>query len=190
VFAEALRQQLPILQIELSDEQILQLEKHFDLLNRWNRVMSLTSVTDPNEIVQRHYCESLLLGAHLPQNSVDIVDIGSGAGFPGIPLAILRPDCEVALVESNQKKAVFLREAARALPNVRVLAKRAEDVADEFDWAVSRAVSYRQIEGLLHRIARNIAVLAGESCPDHYFTWNKVKLPWGAHRFLWLGRST
>lgn len=190
MFAEALREQLPLLQVELSDIQILQLERHFYLLNRWNKVTNLTSVADPNEIVQRHYCESLFLGTQLPKNSFNVIDIGSGAGFPGVPLAILRPDCEVALVESNQRKAVFLREATRELLNVQVFAKRAEDVPEEFDWAVSRAVSYGQIEALVIRIAPNVALLSGEDRPDDYFTWNKIKLPWGDHRFLWLGSST
>ena len=93
-------------------------------------------------------------------------------------------------MESNQRKAVFLREATRELLNVQVFAKRAEDVPEEFDWAVSRAVSYGQIEALVIRIAPNVALLSGEDRPDDCFTWNKIKLPWGDHRFLWLGSST
>ena len=190
MFAEALREQLPLLQIDLSDKQILQLERHFELLSRWNKVTNLTSVTDLDEIVLRHYCESLFLGAHLPESSFNVVDIGSGAGFPGIPLAILRPDCEVALVESNQRKSVFLREATRELANIIVQAKRAENVSEEFDWAVSRAVNFSQISSTLRRLVQRVALLGGEARPSEYFTWNKIKLPWGDHRFLWLGSST
>jgi 16S rRNA (guanine527-N7)-methyltransferase len=190
VFAEALQEQLPLLQIFLSDRQIYELEDHFNILNRWNRVMNLTSVKDPIEIVQMHYCESLFLGTRLPLNSLRIVDVGSGAGFPGIPLAILRPDFQVALVESNQRKSVFLREAARQLPNIRVIPQRAEQVSEVFDWAVSRAVNYSQIQVSLSRLAPNVALLAGEDCPRDRFTWNKIKLPWGSHRFLWLSSST
>jgi 16S rRNA (guanine527-N7)-methyltransferase len=152
--------------------------------------MNLTSVKDPAEIVQMHYCESLFLGTQLPPNSLSIVDVGSGAGFPGIPLAILRPDFQVALVESNQRKSVFLRETTRQLPNVRVIPQRAEQVSEVFDWAVSRAVNYCQIQVSLRRLAPNIALLAGEDCPGDRFTWKKIKLPWGSHRFLWLSSST
>jgi 16S rRNA (guanine527-N7)-methyltransferase len=190
VFAEALREQLALLQIGLSDRQIFRLEEHFNLLNRWNRFMNLTSLRDTAEIVQMHYCESLFLGTRLPPQSLRIVDVGSGAGFPGIPLAILRPDFQVALVESNQRKSVFLREASRQLANVRIIPQRAEQAFGVFDWAVSRAVNYSQIQVSLRRLASNVALLAGEECPDNCFTWNKIKLPWGSHRFLWLGRFT
>jgi 16S rRNA (guanine527-N7)-methyltransferase len=190
VFAEELRDQLPLLEIHLSDRQVCQLEQHFNLLNRWNKVMNLTSIKDPAEIVPMHYCESLFLGARLPQSSLKICDIGSGAGFPGVPVAILRPDFQVALVESKQRKSVFLREATRELPNARVISKRADQVLEGFDWAVSRAVNYGQIEISLSRLAPNVALLAGEDCPGDRFTWNKIKLPWGSHRFLWLGSST
>lgn len=152
--------------------------------------MNLTRITDPNEMIQMHYCESLFLGARLPPGSVRIVDIGSGAGFPGIPIAILRPDCEVALVESNKRKSVFLREATRELSNTKVIPERADQVLEEFDWAVSRAVSYSQIEDSLRRLAPNIALLSSADRPDDHFTWNSIKLPWGDHRFLWLGSST
>lgn len=190
MFVEVLRKQLPLLEIELSDRQMCQLEHHFNLLNRWNKVMNLTSIKDLAEIVPMHYCESLFLGTRLPESLVKICDIGSGAGFPGVPVAILRPDVQVALVESNQRKSVFLREAIRELSNARVIPKRAEQVLEGFDWAVSRAVNYGQIDVSLSRLAPNVALLAGEDCPGDRFTWNKIKLPWGERRFLWLGSST
>lgn len=190
MFAEALRRQLPTLQIDLSEKQIRQLEQHFDLLNRWNKVMNLTRIELLEEAIQMHYCESLFLGKCLPRTALKIVDLGSGAGFPGIPIAALRPDCQVALVESNRRKSIFLREATRAFENTRVLSMRAQQVSERFDWAVSRAVNYREIEGSLGRLAPNVALLAGEECPDDRFTWNKIKLPWGRHRFVWLRSST
>ena len=104
------------------------LEAHYRLLLLWNRTLNLSAITGLEEAVERHYCESLFLGAHLPPGSLAIVDIGSGAGFPGLPVAVLRPECSVTLIESHQRKAVFLREASRGLPGVRVVAKRAEDV--------------------------------------------------------------
>ena len=110
-----------------------ELEAHHRLLEKWNRTLNLTRISD----VERNYGESLFLGRHLPAGRLRICDIGSGAGFPGFPVAVLRPDCEVTLIEAHQRKAVFLKEAARCMPNIRVVGKRAEDVDDKFDWAVS-----------------------------------------------------
>lgn len=190
MFAEVLRKHLDSLQIELSPKQFSQLEEHFKLLNRWNKVLNLTRIGGLDEIVQRHYCESLFLGMHLPHGALKIVDVGSGAGFPGVPVAVLRADCSVALVESHQRKSVFLREAVRDLVSTYVIAKRADQVSETFEWAISRAVNYREIDESVCRLAPNIALLAGEDNPNDRFTWNKIKLPWGAHRFLWLQRST
>src|SRR5689334_14808019 len=118
---DVLRRELTGL-VELSDGQIGALTAHYELMLVWNARMALTTVTDVEEAAVRHYCESLVLGSHLTSGRV--ADIGSGPGFPGIPAAILRPDCQFDLVESNQRKAVFLREAARGLKNVRVVAAR------------------------------------------------------------------
>ena len=97
----------------LSDAEVAALETHYELLIRWNRKMNLTTVTSVEEVATRHYGESILLARHLTAGTV--VDAGSGGGFPGIPVAIVRPDCDVTLVESHQRKAVFLREAVRGL---------------------------------------------------------------------------
>ena len=101
----------------------------------------------------RHYCESLFVAIHLPEEPVSVLDVGPGAGFPGIPMAILRPDCRFTLAESHQRKAVFLREATRHLSNVRVAARRAEEAAGAFDWVVSRAVKWPDVS----RVARDCA---------------------------------
>ena len=112
--------------VALTDAQTEAMARHFELLLRWNRKLSLTTVTDPAEAAVRHYGESAFLAQYLTGASV--VDIGSGAGFPGVPAAICRPDLQFDLVESNQRKAVFLRECSRGMPNVRVLSVRAEQV--------------------------------------------------------------
>lgn len=130
--------------VDLTVEQASALERHYELLVKWNRRLNLTAIEDPAEVATRHYGESLFLAVRLPERPLRIVDIGSGAGFPGFPVAILRPDCTVTLLESHQRKAVFLREASRSVPNVSVLAQRAEAVARNglrFDLAISRAVS-------------------------------------------------
>src|ERR1700692_4023501 len=104
----------------LTPQQLTLLEQHYRLLLRWNQKINLTRITNLQDAVRYHYCESLYLAARLPAGALRIIDIGSGAGFPGIPVAIYRPDCSVDLVESHQRKAVFLREAARRSMNVRI----------------------------------------------------------------------
>lgn len=191
MFADLLRQHLGF---SLSTNQMEELERHFELLSRWNKVLNLTGLRQPVEIVQRHYCESLFLGRHLPPGALRVGDVGSGAGFPGIPIAILRPECSVALIESNQRKAVFLREATRQVPNIRVLAMRVESVRERFDWTTSRALKFVDIEKAAASMSDRVAVLGGSVSPsDRCFTWNTpVKLPWGSERYLWQGtlRST
>jgi 16S rRNA (guanine(527)-N(7))-methyltransferase RsmG len=189
MFADLLRQRLAGI-VELSVGQVEALEAHYQLLLRWNRTLNLTSIKRMEEAVERHYCESLFLGRRLPQGRLRIADIGSGAGFPGFPVAVLRPDCSVTLIESHQRKAVFLREASRKLPNVRVLARRAEDVDEQFDWAISRAVSYKDLASFLKNLAPNVDLLTGgEAPPDGIgFVWQPpILLPWGRERFVRTG---
>jgi len=182
VFADLLRERFS----DLTADQIAQLQAHYDLLQRWNQKLNLTSVRDEAEIVERHYCESLFLGAHLPPGELTIADVGSGAGFPGFPVAVLRPDCRVTLIESHQRKAVFLREASRHTPNLRVLATRAESVSEHFDWAISRAVKYEEIRPVLERLAPNIALLAGGPIAG----FDSIPLPRGDRRVLLISRET
>jgi len=193
-FAELLRERLAGV-VELTPEQIQVLEHHYELLVRWNRSLNLTSIRSMEEAVERHYCESLFLAIHLPAEAMSIADIGSGAGFPGIPVAVLRPDCRITLIEAHHRKAVFLREASREMPNVEVLAKRAENVVDvfagtssrEFDRAISRAVGYEHLAKVLKLLASAADLLTGaEEPPEELcFTWNEpLPLPWGISRFL------
>jgi 16S rRNA (guanine527-N7)-methyltransferase len=191
VFAEPLAAKLHGL-LQLSGAQIDLLEKHFLLLQRWNRSLNLTSLKNPEEIIERHYGESLFLGAHLPARKLSIVDLGSGAGFPGIPVAVLRPECCVTLVESHRRKSVFLREASRDLSNVAIFADRIEAVTMTFDWAISRAVKFEDIEKTIATISNHTALLGGDAEPSsRCFTWNKpIRLPWGEHRSLWVGTSS
>jgi 16S rRNA (guanine527-N7)-methyltransferase len=142
-----------------TSSQKLALEAHYELMLRWNAKLNLTRITDREEAWERHYKESIFLAHKLPPGPLKIADVGSGAGFPGIPIAVLRPECTVTLIESHQRKAVFLREATRGLPNVRVLAMRAEAVTETFDWIVSRAVSPKEVLKL--KFAPNIALLTG-----------------------------
>jgi len=156
----------------LTAQQLTLLEEHYQLLLRWNQSINLTRITNLGDAVRYHYCESLYLAKGLPPGRLRIADIGSGPGFPGIPVAVFRPDCELDLVESHQRKAVFLREATREIPNVRVLAKRAEDLAGTYDWMISRAVTPEDVLKL--KLATSVAVLGTVG----------AKLPWGENRAL------
>lgn len=110
--------------------QILpQLSAYLDLLVRWNARTNLTAVRSPAEMVRRHFGESLFAGSHLGESLPEsLLDLGSGAGFPGLPIALLHPAIHVTLAESQNKKSTFLREVVRALglSNVEVWAGRAE----------------------------------------------------------------
>ncbi len=191
MFAERLRQAVGGF-CSLNDSQVAGLEAHYQLLLRWNKVLNLTAVRDPEEMVVRHYAESLFLASRLPHGAISVVDIGSGAGFPGVPVAIARPQADVTLVESHQRKAVFLREATREIGNIQVFAGRAEDLAEEFDWAVCRAVKYADIRKILARVSRQVAFLAGggKDAEMAGMEWDdSIQLPWGDQRFLWLGSN-
>lgn len=179
--------------LELSDAQTKMLEAHYDLLLRWNKTLNLTRVEAMEEAVERHYAESLFLAAHLPSVPLRIADIGSGPGFPGFPVAVVRPDCGVTLIESHRRKAVFLKEAARGVGNVHVLASRAEDIEASFDHAVSRAVSYQDLRAPLRHLAAAADLLTGVEEPPEWlgFRWREaVSLPWGKQRYLRIGTRT
>lgn len=187
-FADRLRQEVRGI-LEPSDSQMEALFAHYELLLRWNERLNLTRVTSLEDAVSVHYAESIFAAAQLPPGALTVADIGSGAGFPGIPAAIVRPEWTVTLIESHQRKAVFLREATRLMSNVCVTAKRAEDVDATFDWILSRAVSLADLAPLLSRFGSNAALLAG---PEDLsvladFEWQSVPLPWGRQRFVHLG---
>jgi 16S rRNA (guanine527-N7)-methyltransferase len=131
--------------VAVSDEQIQQMQRYMALLLKWNDAMNLTAIQDPLEILYRHFCESMFGAGLIPVGSSRLADVGSGGGFPGLPLKIARPDLEVCLIDSNVKKATFLAEVVRdlALRGARVLVSRYEELDEEItplDIACSRAV--------------------------------------------------
>ena len=119
------------------------------LLDRWNRAYNLTAVRDPREMLTRHLLDSLAM--HSFVDAGPLADLGAGAGLPGIPLAIARPGLSVALVESNGKKARFLREAVRTLGlvDVRVLESRAEAVDAPGRYALITARALDRLAGII-----------------------------------------
>jgi 16S rRNA (guanine527-N7)-methyltransferase len=132
----------PYLQEPLADEVLTKLGSYLDLLLHWNARTNLTAIRDPEQIVQRQIGESLFAAQFLPEIAT-VIDFGSGAGFPGIPMQLFRPANVVTLAESQGKKAAFLREAVRhlSLP-AQVWAKRVEEIpsAQHFDVVTMRAV--------------------------------------------------
>jgi 16S rRNA (guanine527-N7)-methyltransferase len=119
--------------ISPSEQEITKIRDYIHLLHRWNRSVSLTSITDPVEIVGRHFGESMYAAKLLPVENCRLADVGTGAGFPGIALKIANPRIHLTLIESNQKKCAFLSEVVRNLEftDVEILAERFEQIRPE-----------------------------------------------------------
>lgn len=137
--------------IELSDFQLQQFEDYYDLLIEWNSFMNLTAITDFDEVLIKHFIDSVSLvkAVDLKQKQIRLIDIGTGAGFPGIPLKIVFPDIDMVLLDSLSKRIKFLDEVINklAMANILTIHGRAEDYAkqsdyrESFDLCVSRAVA-------------------------------------------------
>ncbi len=132
----------PYLEGEAPPNLYPHLSTYLDLLLKWNARTNLTAIRDPEKIVRRHFGESLFAGRHLGACET-LLDFGSGAGFPGLPIQLLRPDLTVTLAESQNKKATFLREVVRTLGlKTEIWAARVEEMAPErqFEVVAMRAV--------------------------------------------------
>ena len=127
--------------LELSSETVTRLGTFYSLLTRWNDRLHLVAPCSPEELATRHVLESLMLLKYLPQGAT-VADVGSGAGLPIIPCLIARPDLEATLIESSQKKAVFLREALNAVERTAsIIARRFEQVeAPDVSFITCRAL--------------------------------------------------
>ena len=143
---------------ELSASQIEQMNRHYSMMCRWNRHINLTRITEAEEAARRHYAESLW-GGRFIGDARSMVDIGSGAGFPGIPLAVLKTDILITAIEVNQKKALFLSEVkdALGLANFQVVNARIE----EFDWTSQDLLTSRALD----RADEILTELAGQLRP-------------------------
>ena len=132
-------------QLTIDSKQVQQIQQYTKLLLTWNEKVNLTAIRDPLEILYRHFCESMFGARLLPVENCRLADVGSGGGFPGIPLKIIRPDLQVFLIESNLKKATFLAEVVRDLhlTDIRVRVGRFEELGEEvapLDVVCSRAL--------------------------------------------------
>ena len=135
--------------VELTDLQAIHLEVYYKILIDWNEKINLTRITDPEEVAVKHFADSLTLLKYydIPKNA-KVIDVGTGAGFPGIPLKIVRPDINLTLLDSLNKRLVFLNEVCCIIGMFAdIVHLRAEDggrnllYREKFDVAVSRAVA-------------------------------------------------
>ncbi len=143
--AAVIRRALGEFKLPAYDDQVLQIQQYIKTLLAWNEKVNLTAIRDPLEILYRHFCESMYAAEAIPVEKGRLADVGSGGGFPGLPLKIIRPNLRVFLVESNLKKATFLAEVIRelGLKDTQVLVRRYEELHEEMaplDYVCSRAL--------------------------------------------------
>jgi 16S rRNA (guanine527-N7)-methyltransferase len=202
----------------LTTNDLLNISTYIDLLFRWNARINLTAIRQSEEIVTRHFGESLFAANHLfptratqgqppkpalseVEGAAHLIDVGSGPGFPGIPIRIWAPEIQVTLIESNQKKATFLREVIRTLTltDINVFPNRAE----HYEGKPAKVVTLRAVERfetILPTAARlvapggRLALLIGEAqlpqartlTPE--FKWSDpINIPQSSNRRLWIG---
>ena len=199
---ETIRHALGEFKVTVDDKQVLLIHKYIRMLRHWNEKLNLTAIREPLEILYRHFCESMFAAVAVPVDFGRLADIGAGAGFPGIPLKILRPELELFLVESNIKKGTFLAEVIRELEltNTRVLISRYEELSEDLapldyvcsralgefgpflDWAASERLSARRI--LLWIGGRDLDEVRKSS----QWEWQEpISVPQSLRRYLILG---
>ena len=147
-FETKLKKGMEALNIELTQKQTDQFYKYMQLLIEWNEKINLTAITKPEEIIQKHFIDSATIIKNL-KNTKTLIDIGTGAGFPGIPIKIIKPEIEIVLLDSLNKRIKFLEEIIKKLElkNIKAIHSRAEEIGknkeyrESFDTVVSRAVA-------------------------------------------------
>jgi len=176
--------------LSLAPVQLGQLWAHYELLRAWNGRLNLTSVIELDKAAVRHYAESLFLASLLPPSALRIADVGSGAGFPGFPVAVALPGTEVFLIESDQRKAAFLREASDLSRNVRVRCLRAQALKNNLDVVVGRAVRPAEILNTANRLAECFAILLSRKDADAIsagYSAEVKPLPWDEESAVLIG---
>ena len=169
--AETIRRALGEFQLDVSEQQIIYIQQYMTLLLTWNEKINLTAIRDPLEILYRHFCESMYAAKAVPVENGRLADVGSGGGFPGVPLKILRPSLNLFLIESNVKKATFLAEVIRELEltDARVLVNRYQELSEEvapLDFVCSRALGdfgpFLEWAGSQHIASKQVILWIGE----------------------------
>ena len=186
-FEQTLSSRMASYGLELSSETLTQLTEYYRLLTRWNDRLHLVAPCEPEEFATRHVLESLLLLKHLQQNA-KIADVGSGAGLPVIPCLVARADLQATLIESSQKKAVFLREALKTVNRkATIIARRFEEIeAPDVSFVSCRALEqFRdKVPALIEWAPRGATLLlfGGEDLIDA----EKILIPNSEKRFLFV----
>jgi 16S rRNA (guanine527-N7)-methyltransferase len=200
--ADLISKALGEFQIEATSEQITSIQRYMTLLLAWNDKINLTAIRDPLEMLYRHFCESMYAAVAVPLQGGRLADVGSGGGFPGLPLKIIRPELHVFLIESNVKKATFLAEAVRELDvaEARVLVSRYEELGEEItplDFVCSRALGefqkFLNWTGSAQVAAKQVILWAGgrdieEIKKIEGWSWSEpISIPHSLQRFLLVG---
>jgi 16S rRNA (guanine527-N7)-methyltransferase len=183
--------------LALDAEQLQRFEAYLSLLQHWNARVNLTAIRERDGILSRHFVESIACAQHLPAGIVTLLDFGSGAGFPGVPISLCRPEIQVTLAESRGKKAAFLQEAVRVLGlAAKVHSGRAETIGTRFDCVVLRAVDRMELAvqaasvlvrpgGWLALMTTGVELAALQSAAGREYSWSTpIPLPGSEHRLL------
>jgi 16S rRNA (guanine527-N7)-methyltransferase len=202
---DTIRRALNEFQLTAGDPQVSQIQQYMGMLLAWNEKVNLTAIRDPLEILYRHFCESMFAAVAVPIDRGRLADVGSGGGFPGLPLKIIRPEIELMLVESNVKKATFLAEVTReiGLNNARVIVSRYEELGEELtplDSVCSRAVGefvpFLTWAASERIAAKQVVLWIGGRDLDEVrripgWEWKEpISVPKSLRRFLLVGRRT
>jgi 16S rRNA (guanine527-N7)-methyltransferase len=187
----------------LDDETAHKFTDYLSLFVRWNKKLNLSSVRDEEGIISRHLVESIAVAQSLPDDIATLLDFGSGAGLPGIPIALCHPRVAVTLAESQMKKAAFLQEAVRVLGiSAKVHADRAETLNELFDCvtlravekmpkAVAAAVKLVAPQGWLALMTTDASLAELQTSAGPQFNWREpIRLPGSESRILAIGQKT
>lgn len=201
---ETIRRALGEFKVSATQQQVIYIQQYMRTLRRWNEKLNLTAIRDPLEILHRHFCESMFGAGAIPVDKGRVADIGSGPGFPGIPLKIASPEMNLVLVESNIKKGTFLAEIARELEltNTRVLISRYEELGEELaplDFVCSRAVGdfvkFLEWAHLPQVGAEHVALWIGgrdldEARKSKLWEWSEpILIPQSLQRYILVGKN-
>ena len=190
-FERSLSSQAASYDVALSGETLSQLREYYRLLTRWNERLHLVAPCPPEEFATRHVLESLLLLKYLPQHA-KIADVGSGAGLPIIPCLIVRSDLDATLIESSQKKAVFLREALNAV------GRKASIVARRFEEVEAPAVSFvscRALDQFMEKVSTliewapkgaTLLLFGGDTLRKQLTHFEEFPIPQSVRRYLFV----